>query len=100
MSRRKKRSSKPTVVIDGKQFGELSSKLDTLIKVTAANVFKDKPISDGILFLSELGMQPAEISKMLGTTPAYVNKVKYEAKKHKRKIEATEKETPKQEPTT
>jgi len=87
-------------MINERQFGELSSKLDTLIKVTAASVFKDKPISDGILFLSELGMQPSEIAKILVTTPAYVNKVKYEAKKHKKKQETTESVTTETEPKT
>lgn len=87
----KKKHPKTTIIINEKQFDELSNKLDILIKVTAASVFKDKPISDGILFLSDLGMQSSEIAKVLGTTPAYVNKVRYEAKKHKKKIETLEK---------
>jgi hypothetical protein len=94
----KKKHPKNIIIINEKQFGELSRKLDTLIKVTAASIFKDKPISDGILFLSDLGMQPSEIAKVLGTTPAYVNKVRYEARKHKKKLETLEKqkeETPK-----
>ncbi|MEM3458974.1 MAG: hypothetical protein QXN36_00075 [Candidatus Bathyarchaeia archaeon] len=95
MGLRKKKHPKTTIMINEKQFDELSNKLDILIKVTAASVFKDKPISDGILFLSDLGMQSSEIAKVLGTTPAYVNKVRYEAKKYKKKKEKTsEEETP------
>jgi len=97
MGLRKKKHSKNSIIINEKQFGELSSKLDTLIKVMAASVFKDRPISDGVLFLSDLGMQPSEIAKVLRTTPAYVNKVRYEARKYKKKPETLEKkkeETP------
>lgn len=63
------------------QFERLLSKLDTLIKVSAASAFHGKSKEESILILSDLDFGPTEIAKVLGTTPAYVNKVKYEAKK-------------------
>ena len=65
------------------QFEQLMNKLDTLIKVTAANTFQGKSMTESICFLADLGFGNTEIASILGTTPAYVNKVKYEAKKAK-----------------
>jgi hypothetical protein len=63
------------------QFEQLISKLDVLIKVTAANAFKGKSKEESILALSELGFGNTEIAVILGTTANYVGKVKSEAKK-------------------
>jgi hypothetical protein len=67
------------------QFEQLISKLDALIKITAANAFQGKPIAEVALLLSDFGFQNKEIASMLGTTPAYVGKVKYEASKERKK---------------
>ena len=58
-------------------------KLDVLIKITAAYVFQGKPLADAIVFLANLDFGNTDIANILGTTPAYVNKVKYESKKGK-----------------
>ncbi len=63
------------------QFEQLMNKFDTLIKITAANAFQGKSMAESICFLADLGFGNTEIACILGTTPAYVNKVKYEAKK-------------------
>jgi hypothetical protein len=65
------------------QFEQLMNKLDTLIKVTAASAFQGKSTTDSIVFLADLGLGNTEIASILGTTAAYVNKVKYESKKAK-----------------
>jgi len=70
------------------QFKEMINKLETLIKLTAANIFQDKPMTERIVFLSDLGLQPKEIAKILGTTSNYVRYVKSHAKKQKRKRKA------------
>jgi hypothetical protein len=70
-------------MMSNEQFKQLMNKLDTLIKVTAANAFQGKSITESINFLADLGFGNTEIASILGTTPAYVNKVKYEAKKAK-----------------
>jgi len=67
------------------QFEQLIEKLDTLIRITTASAFRDKTKEESILILSDLGFQPKEIAPMVGTTPAYVHKVKHEAKKEKEK---------------
>ncbi|MHC3130071.1 MAG: hypothetical protein IBV52_08375 [Candidatus Bathyarchaeota archaeon] len=76
--------------MDKKQFKELVSKIDVLIKLTAANVFKDKSLNEGIPILSELGLKPKAIATILGTTPSYVYNVISEAKKLQKKSKAKE----------
>jgi transcriptional regulator len=70
-------------MMSNEQFEKLMDKLDTLIKVTAASAFQGKSMTDSIVFLADLGLGNSEIASILGTTPAYVNKVKYEAKRAK-----------------
>jgi hypothetical protein len=65
------------------QFNKMMEKLDVLIKITAANVFQGKPMADAIVFLANLDFGNTDIANILGTTPAYVNKVKCGAKKGK-----------------
>ena len=71
--------------MDKEQFRELVGKLDILTKLLAANIFQGKPLGDSILFLADLGLQNKEVAEILGTTPACVNKIKYEAKHPKKK---------------
>lgn len=77
--------------ISKKQFEELIHRLDTLIKLTAASVFHDKPMTESVVFLSDLGLKPKEIAKILGTTPGSVRTTKYLAKKPKKKRKAKSK---------
>lgn len=78
--------------MDKDQFENLViNKLDTLIKLLAANMFQGKPLSNGILFLAELGFQNKEIASIFGTTPNHVSKIKSEAKKSKKKLNITKK---------
>jgi len=63
------------------QFDQLIDKLDALIKLTAVNAFQGKPIAEVALLLSDFGFQNKDIASILGTTPAYINKVKCQAKK-------------------
>ena len=65
------------------QFELLISKLDILIKMAAASAFQGKSTAQIALILSALGFPNKEIATILGTTAAYVGKVKYEAKKEK-----------------
>jgi DNA-directed RNA polymerase specialized sigma24 family protein len=43
-------------------------RLDTIIKLLAAIVVKDKIYKEQVALLSSLGMQPKEIALLLGTT--------------------------------
>ena len=67
------------------QFEQLLSRLDTLIKITAIDAFQGKSRADVVRILSELGFQNKDIAMILGTTAAYVAKVKYEFKKQRKK---------------
>jgi len=69
------------------QFQKLMDKLDTLIRIAALNAVREQSIADSIIILSDLGFGNTEIARILGTTPKYVSKVKYESRKEKhRKI--------------
>ena len=99
MSRSQKKNE---VIIEKEQFEKLTDKLDTLIKVTAASIFRGEKLKEGIVFLTDLGLTAKETAKILGTGEQYVWNVNSETKKQKKKPEATEKEkTPEQgTPTT
>ncbi|MEM3697098.1 MAG: hypothetical protein QXQ94_06315 [Candidatus Bathyarchaeia archaeon] len=73
------------------QFEQIVSRLDTLIKITAINAFQGKSRADVVRILSELGFKNKDIAMILGTTTAYVAKVKYEFKKQRKKEEVAEK---------
>ena len=90
MSQPKKKVSNSSIVIDAKQFNGLMNKLDALVKVTAASVFRGEKLKEGIVFLSEMGFSAKEVAKILGTTEHYVWNVNSEAKKQDRKTTVTE----------
>lgn len=96
--RRKKRTASNAILINKEQFGKLIEKLDILVKVTAAS-FRGEKLTEGIIFLSDLGFTAKEVAQILGTTDGYVGNVKSEAKKPKKKPETPEKE-PTQEQET
>ena len=99
--KRIKRVASNAILINQEQFGKLMEKLDTLIKITAAS-FRGEKLTEGIIFLSDLGFTAKEVAQILGTTDGYVGNVKSEAKKPKKKPETPEKDkTPEQgTPTT
>jgi len=67
-------------------------KLNTLIKITTANVFKDKTKEERILALLDLGIQRKEVADIVGTTVQYVDNVKHQAKKEQKKRKLTGKQ--------
>jgi hypothetical protein len=75
-------------MMSNEQFERLMNKLDALIKITAVDVSQGKTIAEVALLLSSFGFQNKEIATILGTTPNYINKVKSEARREKRKKEA------------
>ena len=68
------------IAIDEKQFRELISKLDVLIKLNAASLFQGKPLTESVPFLSNLGLQPKEIARILGASPGAVRGTKSKAR--------------------
>ena len=70
-------------MMSSSQFEKLMEKLDTLVKLAALSAVQGKSIAESILALVDAGLGNTEIAKILGTTPSYVNKVKYESKRAK-----------------
>jgi hypothetical protein len=52
--------------LDAQQFGELTKKLDFLIRLSAANVVAGKSLTEQIEYLSSVGLGPSEIAFALG----------------------------------
>lgn len=48
---------------------QILKKIDTIIKLLAANSFKDKDLNEKVLLMSKLDLQPKEIAELLGKTP-------------------------------
>jgi|GEM_PF-545494 len=74
--------------IDEKQFKEITSKMDLIVRLLALNIVKDLKVQkDKIMTLSSFGFGPSEIAKLLGTTPNTVSVVLSEVKKKTKKEE-------------
>lgn len=58
-------------------------KMDTIIKLLAAIVVKDKTFKEQVALFSSLGMQPKEIALLLGTTGNQVRVTLSRLKKQK-----------------
>jgi predicted transcriptional regulator len=70
-------------MMSNSQFEKLIEKLDTLVKLAALSAVQGKSIADSVLALVDAGLGNTEIAKILGITPNYVNKIKYESKRAK-----------------
>jgi hypothetical protein len=82
----KSRGSVPDqVIINKEQFEIMMAKLDALIKVTAASLFRGKDLKDGIGLLTSIGYSSKEVAEILGTTDGYVRNVNYLANKEDKK---------------
>lgn len=72
--------------MDEKQFKELMTKMDLLIRLLALNLVKDiKVQKKQITSLHSFGFGPSEIADILDTTPNVVNVTLSQARKKKRK---------------
>jgi len=71
--------------MDEKQFTELSSKLDAILTLLAADFLAGKSKTDAMLLLANSGMSNKEIARITGSTPNTVNVTKIRSKKIKRK---------------
>jgi|YelNatPaOPRAMG01_1025707.scaffolds.fasta_scaffold45976_2 DNA-directed RNA polymerase specialized sigma24 family protein len=61
-------------MLDEKQFKEITSKMDLIVRLLALNIVKDLKVQkDKIITLSSFGFGPSEIAKLLGTTPNTVS---------------------------
>lgn len=81
--------------MSNEQFEQLLNKLDTLIKISVINAFQGKSRAEVITILSDLGFGNKEIAAVLGTTPAYVAKVRHETKKQRTEQKTSPKDSAK-----
>jgi DNA-binding CsgD family transcriptional regulator len=80
--------------MDEKQFNEITSKMDTIIRLLALSIVRDFQIQEQkITALSSLGFSPSEIAKLLGTTQNTVsvtlNRMKKKTKKKNKTMRVT-----------
>jgi transcriptional regulator len=68
-----------------KELNKIVQRLDTLIKLSALTLLKDKTKKDQILLLSEVGMERNQIADIVGTTPLSVSVVISRNKSNKAK---------------
>jgi len=74
--------------MDERQFKEIASRIDLIIRLLALDIVKDLKVQkDKIIALSSFGFGPSEIAKLLGTTPNTVSVVLSEIKKKTKKEE-------------
>jgi len=84
--------------MDEKQFKEITSKMDLVVRLLALNIVKDLKVQkDKIIALSSFGFGPSEIAKLLGTTSNTVNvalsEMRKMAKKEKHTAETSQAES-------
>lgn len=51
-----------------KELGEISKKLDTVSRLLAFNIIKDKPVNEQIDILTKAGLRASEIAALLDKT--------------------------------
>lgn len=51
-----------------KELGEISKKLDTISRLLAFNIIKDKPVNEQIDILTKAGLKASEIAALLDKT--------------------------------
>ena len=91
------KAKKRTQGQSGEPWSEVSTKLDTLIRLSALNVVKDlKTQKEQIATLSDAGFQPKEIASILRTTSNTVSVTLTEIRKERTsaKTEEEKEETP------
>ncbi len=72
-------------MLNDAKHGEISKKLDMIIKILAGIMLRDMALSDKISVLKELGFERKEIAELCGTTPATVTTYLYQQKKQNKK---------------
>ena len=75
--------------MDEKQFEVITKKMDSLAKLLALNVIKDKTVNEQVDTLRKAGFRPIEIADLLGKTPNQINVTISLLEKAKRKKEST-----------
>lgn len=70
--------------MSGEDIKGVCDRLDTLIKLTVANIISDKGYEDQIWILSTAGFQPKEIADFLNRTPNAIRVKLFELRKERK----------------
>jgi len=66
---------------------DVIKRLDVLIKLSAANVIKDKTLKEQVRILSSVGLSPKEISAITGKSSNHISVTLFSLKKNKKSQE-------------
>jgi len=83
--------------MDEKQFETLMKKMDSLTKLLAFNIIKDKSVNEQIDILTKAGLKASDIAELLGKTENQVYVTQTILRKKKKELP---KEPPEQQPSS
>jgi len=81
--------------MDEKQFETLMKKMDSLTKLLAFNIIKDKSVNEQVDALTKAGLKASDIAELLGKTENQVYVTQTTLRKKKKELA---KEPPEQQP--
>ena len=85
--------------MDEKQFEAMMKKMDSLTKLLAFNIIKDKSVNEQVDVLTKAGLKASDIAELLGKTENQVYVTQTQLRKAKKK-ESTKESTIEQPPTS
>ena len=79
--------------MDEKQFDAMMKKMDSVTKLLAFNIIKDKPVNEQVDVLTKAGLKASDIAELLGKTENQVYVTQTMLRKSKKKESVTEQST-------
>ncbi len=79
--------------MDEKQFDAMMKKMDSVTKLLAFNIIKDKPVNEQVDALTKAGFKASEIAELLNKTENQVYVTQTMLRKSKKKESVTEQST-------
>ena len=68
--------------MDDTQFNQITSRLDSILKLLALNTVRDRSLKEQVALLSSVGFQPKLIAEMLGKTPNHISVILHDIRKN------------------
>jgi hypothetical protein len=78
--------------MNDQQFAEISTKLDSIIKLLAIGSVHGKQLKQQVALLHSLGLQPKQIADMLDKKPNHIRVIIHELKKETEAVEEGDKD--------
>lgn len=73
--------------MNDQQFAEISTKLDSVIKLLAIGLVHGKQLKQQVALLHSLGLQPKQIADMLDKKPGHIRVIIHELRKETKVLE-------------